>query len=140
MDIAYLKKYLFKLSLMELIVFVLAALTWLFSNTPFYLCLFIIGFIFIGLGRRGGHKQHFYSGFFQFVNHQRLIRVFSGNSVRIVNNYRFPEFIFGIQPHLVQVRPGEYGSGPTLVPVFFDNRMPVFGGIIFKSLFNSGKN
>ncbi len=38
---------------MELIVFVLAALLWLFrrtQGTPFYLCLFIIGAIFIGLG------------------------------------------------------------------------------------------
>ncbi len=50
MDIKYLKKYLFKLSIVELIVFVFAALIWFFSNTPFYLCLFIIGFIFIGLG------------------------------------------------------------------------------------------
>ncbi len=50
MDIKYLKKYLFKLSIMELIVIILAVLIWLFGNTPFYLCLFIIGFIFIGLG------------------------------------------------------------------------------------------
>ncbi len=50
MDIKYLRKYLFKLSVMELIVFVLAVLIWLISNNPFYLCLFIIGFIFIGLG------------------------------------------------------------------------------------------
>ncbi len=50
MDIKYFKKYLFKLSIMELIVFVLAVLIWFFSNSPFYLCLFIIGLIFIGLG------------------------------------------------------------------------------------------
>ncbi len=50
MDIKYLKKYLLKLSIMELIVFVLAVLIWLFNKTPFYICLFIIGFIFIGLG------------------------------------------------------------------------------------------
>ncbi len=35
---------------MELIVFVFAALVWFFSSTSFYLCLFIVGFIFIGLG------------------------------------------------------------------------------------------
>ena len=53
MDITHLKKYIFKLLIMEVIVFVLAALLWLFrrtQGTPFYLCLFIIGVIFIGLG------------------------------------------------------------------------------------------
>jgi hypothetical protein len=50
MNIEYLKKYLFKLSIMELIAFVFAILIWLFSNTSFYDCLFISGLIFIGLG------------------------------------------------------------------------------------------
>ena len=53
MDITRLKKYLFKLFIMELIAFVLASLLWFFrrtENTPFYLCLFIIGAIFTGLG------------------------------------------------------------------------------------------
>ena len=50
MNTEYLKKYLFKLSIMELIAFVFAILIWLFSNTPFYDCLFISGLIFIGLG------------------------------------------------------------------------------------------
>ncbi len=53
MDFKYFKKYLFKLFVMEMIVFVLAALLWFFrrpQGTPFYLCLFIIGVIFIGLG------------------------------------------------------------------------------------------
>lgn len=53
MDITRLKKYLFKLFIMELIVFVLAAFLWFFrrpEETPFYLCLFIMGAIFTGLG------------------------------------------------------------------------------------------
>ncbi len=48
-----LKKYLFKVFVLEVIVFVLAAIFWLFRlshGTPFYLCLFTSGVIFIGLG------------------------------------------------------------------------------------------
>jgi hypothetical protein len=53
MDITHIKKYLFKLFAIELIAFALTALLWFFRRshgTPFYLCLFIIGVTFIGLG------------------------------------------------------------------------------------------
>ncbi len=47
------KNYIFKVFILEVIVFVLAAIFWLFRlphGTPFYLCLFMIGVVFIGLG------------------------------------------------------------------------------------------
>jgi len=53
MDCTSLKKYLFKLFVMEMVIFGCAALIWLFRYsyaTPFYICLFISGAIFTGIG------------------------------------------------------------------------------------------
>ena len=53
MDFTSVKKYLFKLFVVEMVIFGCAALIWLFSHsqaTPFYICLFISGTIFTGIG------------------------------------------------------------------------------------------
>jgi hypothetical protein len=53
MDFTSIKKYFFKLFIMELVTFGCAALIWLFRRpqaTPFYICLFISGAIFTGIG------------------------------------------------------------------------------------------
>jgi hypothetical protein len=53
MNMKRFKNYIFKVFVLEVIVFILAAVLWLFRlqhGTPFYLCLFMIGVIFIGLG------------------------------------------------------------------------------------------
>ncbi len=49
----HLKNYIFKVFVLDVMIFVLAAILWLFRishGTPFYLCFFMVGVIFIGLG------------------------------------------------------------------------------------------
>ena len=53
MDFTRTKRYLFKLFAMEMVTFGCAAFIWLFRHpqaTPFYICLFISGVIFTGIG------------------------------------------------------------------------------------------
>ena len=61
MGLSRAKNYLFKLLVLEVIVFACATLLWFFMDpqaTPFYLCLFITGAVFAGLGTLFSFSAH----------------------------------------------------------------------------------